>query len=110
MNAQMQQKRPLAQVGAGEMRHAVFGAEAFGLLAHILDELWAENTFGKSGEILDHRGQRELPAWLGGFDYDRLPGSPRRVESGSMPGASGPDDDNVPRFAHAYLCSCTSDG
>src|SRR5271163_5190163 len=37
--AYMQQKRPLAQVDAGEMRHPVFRAETLCLLAHVLDQL-----------------------------------------------------------------------
>ena len=100
MNAQMQQKRPLAEIGAGEMRHAVFGAEAFGLLAHVLDQLRTQNAFRKSGKVLHQRGHRELSAGLVAFDDQRLQIGARRVESGSVSGASGPDDDNVSSFAH----------
>ncbi len=52
--AEVQKKRALAEIRAGEMRHAVFRAESFGLLAHIFDQLRTENTFRKSGKILDH--------------------------------------------------------
>jgi hypothetical protein len=51
MHADVQQKWALAQVDAGEMRHAVFGAEALRLLAHVLDQLRAENAFGEAGKF-----------------------------------------------------------
>ena len=109
LNAEMQQKRALAEIGAGEMRHAVFRAEAFGLLAHVLDQLRAQDAFGKSGKILDQRGHGELSAGLVAFDDQRLQVGARRVESGSVSGASGPDDDNVSSFAHGFS-RCRLDG
>ncbi len=68
MLAEMQQKRPLAQVGAGQVRHAIFRAEAFRLLAHVLDQLRPHDPFGKAGEILHQRGERELAAGLVALD------------------------------------------
>src|ERR1700687_6249816 len=103
MNAQMQQKWPLAQVGAGQMRHAIFRAKAFGLLAHVLDQLRPKNPFGKSGKVLDQRGHRELSARLVPFDDQRFQISARRVQSRSVSGASGSDDDNVSSFAHELI-------
>ena len=100
MNAQMQQKRTLAEIGTGQMRHSIFGAEAFGLLPHVFDQLRTQNAFGKSGKVLDQGGQRKLSARLVPFDDKRLQVSPRRVEGGSVSGASGSDDDHVSSFAH----------
>jgi hypothetical protein len=79
MNSQMEQERPLAQVCTREMRHAVFGAETFGLLAHVLDELRAENALRKPGKILDERGHGKLSAGLVAFDNKRLQVGARRV-------------------------------
>src|ERR1700686_202971 len=103
MNAQMQQKWPLAQVGAGQMRHAVFRAKAFRLLSHVLNQLGAENTLGKSREVLDQRGHRELSTRLVPFDDQRFQISARRVQSGSVSGAAGSDDNNVASFAHGLV-------
>ena len=96
----MQQKRALAQVGAGQVRHAVFGAEALRLLAHVLDQFRSHDSFGKSGEILDQRGDRELSAGLVAFDDQRFQVGARGVKRGRVSGAAGPDDDDVANFAH----------
>ncbi len=97
---EMQQKRPLAEIGAGQVRHAVFGAEALGLLAHVFDQLRAQNSFGESGKVLDQRGDGELSARLVAFNDQRFQVGARGVERGSVSGASGPDDDDVASFAH----------
>src|ERR1700722_11860285 len=103
MHADMQQKWPLAQVDAGEMRHAVFGSETLGLLAHVLDQLRAENAFGEAGEILDQRGERKLSAGFVAFDDQRLQVGARGVKGGSVSGTAGADDDDVASFAHISL-------
>ena len=72
--AQMQHERPLAQIGAGEVRHAILGAEALRLLAHVLDQLRPHDSVGKSGEILDQRRHRELAAGLVAFDAPAVSG------------------------------------
>jgi hypothetical protein len=100
MNADVQQEWPLAQINAGEVRHAVFSAKTLGLLAHIFDELWTENALRKSGEVLNQRGERKLSAGLVAFNDQRLQVGARGVECGSVSGTSGPDDDNVSIFAH----------
>src|SRR5215469_11968770 len=98
--AKMQRERALAQIGTGQMRHAIFRTEALRLLAHVLDQLWTENSFGKAGEILDHGGHGELSARLVAFNDQRFQVGARRVESGSVPGAPGADDNNVTSFTH----------
>jgi hypothetical protein len=109
MNAEMQQKRPLAEIDAGEVRHAIFCAEPFRLLAHVFDKLRAENALGKSGEVLDQRGQRQLSTRFVALDYERLQVSARGVKRGGVTGTSGSDDDNFSGFAHG-LCDCRLDG
>jgi hypothetical protein len=47
----MQQKRPLAQIGARQVRHPVLRAEALCLLAHVLDQLRAHDSVGKSRKV-----------------------------------------------------------
>src|ERR1700683_2710317 len=82
------------------MAHAVFGAETFRLLAHVLDQLWSQEAIGKAGKVLHQRGKRELAAGLVPFDHKRLQIGARRVEGGGVSGAAGTDDDDVARFAH----------
>ena len=41
---------------------AIDGAEALGLLLHVLDEIGAVDAFGKAGEVLDFGGERKLAA------------------------------------------------
>ncbi len=96
----MEHKRALAEVSAGEVRHAIFGAEAFRLLAHVFDELRAENALGKSGEVFDQCSHGKLSAGLVAFDDQRLQVGARRVKRGGVAGASRPDDDDFSGFAH----------
>src|ERR1700756_1141558 len=103
MNAQMQQKRPFAQVGAGKMRHAVFRAKAFGLLAHVFNQLWPKNALGKPREVLNQRGHRELSTRLVTLDDQRFQIGARGIESGRVSGAAGGDDNNVSSFAHELV-------
>src|ERR1700722_1822589 len=111
--AQMQQKRPLAEINASEMRHAILRAKTRGLLAHVLNQLRTQDALRKSGKVLDQRGQRKLPAGLVAFDDQRFQIGPGSVEGGGMSGAPGADDDDVARFAHMCEignCSCRLDG
>src|SRR5580765_6415281 len=109
VNAKMQEERPFTQVSAAKMRHAVFRAKAFGLLPHVFDQLWAHDSLGKSGEVLHQGGHGKLSAGLVAFDDQRLQVGARRIQSGSVSGTSGPDDDNVSSFAHGVSC-CRLDG
>ena len=103
MLAEVKQKRTLAEIDAGEVRHAIFGAETLRLLAHVLDQLRAQNSFGKAGEILDQRGQRKLAAGLVAFDDQRFQVGARGVEGGGVSGTAGADDDDVAEF-RSYFC------
>ena len=110
MDPYMQQKRPFAKVGAGQVGHAVLGAKALRLLTHVLDQLRPQNAFGKSRKVLDQSSHRELPARFVALDHQWLQVGPRRVKSGRVSGAPGSDDDNVSSFAHGWLCSSRLDG
>src|SRR6266516_1943277 len=87
--AEMQNKRRLAEIGAGQMAHSVFRAETLGLLPHILDELRAHDSLWESREVLDQRSHRELAAGLVALNDKRFQVGARRVERCSMSGASG---------------------
>src|SRR5580765_2335957 len=101
----MQRKRSLAQIRADQVRHTIFRPKPLSLLAHILDELWSHDSFGKTREVLHECGHRELPARLMAFNHKRLQIRARRVECGCVSGASGPDNHYVPSFAHGYFLS-----
>ena len=64
--------RALAEVGLDDVAGAILGAEARGLLAHVVDQFRALNAFGKAGKVFDQRGDRELSAGLMAFDDQRL--------------------------------------
>ena len=98
--SQMQCERPLAQVRAGQVRHAILRAKTFGLLAHVFDELWPHDSVGKSRKVLDERGHGKLATRLVSFNDERLEIGARGVESSRVSGASGADDDYVSSFAH----------
>src|SRR5580704_2015314 len=103
MHAQMKQERALTEIHAGEMRDAVFGPETLRLLAHVLDQLGAHDSFGEAGEIFHECGERKLAAGLVAFDDERLQIRACRVQRGRVSGATGTDDDYVAAFAHALL-------
>src|ERR1700758_2117148 len=102
----MKKKRPLAEIGAGEMRHAIFCTKALRLLAHVLDQLWSHDSLGETWEILHKRRHGELPAGFVPFHHQRLQVSASGVKRRGMSGASGPDDDNVASFAHCDFSGC----
>ncbi len=65
-------ERPLAQIHVRDRAGLEFRAETLRLLAHVFDQVRPENSVGKSGEILNHGGERKLPARLVAVDHDRL--------------------------------------
>ena len=90
----------VAEVGAGEVRHAVFGAKAFSLFAHVLDQLRSHDSFGKAGKIFHERREGELAPGFVTFDDKRLQIGASRVQRGGVSGAAGAQDDDVAGFAH----------
>ena len=95
----------LADVGGGEMAEGDLGAEARGLLLHVVDELGALDAVGPAGEVFDKGGDGELAAGLVAFEDERLEVGARGVDGGGQPGAAGAQDDGVANsgFRHDYL-------
>jgi hypothetical protein len=100
MLAKMEYERALSQIGAGKVSHAVFGAEAFGLFAHVIDELRPHDAFREARKILNQCGERELSAGFVSFDDKGLEVCASRVKSGGMSGAAGSDNDDAASFTH----------
>ncbi len=67
-------KRTLTEIDAGHVAMFVFGAKARGLLAHVLDQFRSLNAFGKTGKVLDQRGERELASGFVAFDAPAVSG------------------------------------
>ena len=97
-----QLKWALAEVGLADLAHAILGAEALGLLAHVLDQFRTLHAFGKTRKIFDQRGERELSAGVVTLQDERLEVGASAVESGSVPGAARADDDNVASVHNLY--------
>src|ERR1700758_220613 len=97
----MEQKRAIAQVDAGDMSQHVFGSETLRLLAHVFDQLGALDSVGEPGKILHQRGDRELTAGLVAFDHKRFEVRARSVQRGRMSRATGTNDDDVANI-HKY--------
>ena len=55
--AHLQAERTLAEVRSSHMRQLVFGAEAFGLTAHVSYQLGTLNPLGKSRKVFHQRSQ-----------------------------------------------------
>ncbi len=92
----------LGEIDGVEVGHPELGAEADGLLLHVLDELGALDALGPAGEVFDQRGDRELPAGLVAFEDERLEIGAGSVDGSGKAGAPGAEDDSVARriFRH----------
>jgi len=84
-----------SEVDGGEMGHAKLGAEADGLLLHVLDELRALDAFGPAGEVFDQGGDGELASGLVAFEDEGLEVGTGSVDGGGEAGAAGAEDDGV---------------
>ena len=100
VHAKVEQEGTLAEVDAGEMRHAVFRAEALRLLAHVLDQLRSHDSFREAGKIFHQRGERKLAAGFVALDDKRFQIGAGGVKRGSVSGAAGTDDHDIASFAH----------
>lgn len=96
----IQTKRPLGQVRFAHRAMNVLGAEAFGLLFDVFDQVRTLDSVRKTGEILNFGGDGELAARLMSGNHQRFQIGPGRIDSGGVPGAARADNYNV---AHA-LC------
>jgi hypothetical protein len=93
--ADVEDEGGLGEIDGGEMGHGELGAEAGGLLLHVLDELRALDAFGPAGEVLHERGDGELAAGLVAFEDERLEIGAGGVDGGGESGAAGTEDDCV---------------
>ena len=95
LGADLDFKGAAGEVGGGDVAHAELGAEAGGLLLHVLDELGALDALGPAGEVFDQGGDGELAAGLVAFDDERLEVGARGVDGCGEAGAAGSEDDGV---------------
>ena len=65
------------------------------LLAHIVDQLVAQNAIRKAREILHHGGQGKLPAGLVAVNDQRLQIGARGIDRGGKARAAAADNDTL---------------
>ena len=80
------------------MSHAELGAEADGLLLHVLDELGTLDALGPAGKVFDQGGDGELAAGLMALEDEGLEIGAGGVDGGGESGAAGAEDDGVADF------------
>ncbi len=93
--AEVEREGVLGEVDGGEVGHAQFGAEADGLLLHVLDEVGTLDALGPAGKVFYQRGDGELAAGLVAFEDERLEVGAGSVDGSGKSGASGAEDDSV---------------
>ena len=93
------------EIDGAEMGHLELGAEADGLLFHVLDELGALDAVGPAGKVFDQRGDGELAARLVAFEDERLEVGPGGVDSSGKSGATGAEDDSVAGRVFRHMSS-----
>ena len=81
-----------AQFNLVQVRQLEGGAEARGLLLHVVDQFRALDAFGPAGKILDQRGDGELAAGLVAFKDERVQASAAGVDGGRKSGAAGAEN------------------
>src|ERR1700733_14537158 len=91
------------QVDRVKVGHAELGAEADGLLLHVLDEVGTLDALGPAGKVFDQRGDRELPAGFVAFEDERLEVGACSVDGGGKSGAPGAEDDSVARRVFRHM-------
>jgi hypothetical protein len=77
--------------------HRLFkaGAKLGRLLAQVVHQHEAIDAVGKTGEILDLGGRRQLAAGKGSLEHERIQIGAAGVDRGGEPGAPGADDDDI---------------
>ncbi len=86
------------EVDGGEVGHAELGAEAGGLLLHVLDEFGALHALGPAGKVFNEGGDGELAAGLVAFEDERLEVRAGGVDGGGEARAAGSENDGVADF------------
>ena len=100
--------RAPAQFHLGHVAVDDLGAEPLGLRAHLGHQIRAHDAVAKAGEILHRGGEHQLPARLDAFDEQRLEVGARGIQRRRETGGAGPDDGDIPVFAHASSYACLS--
>src|SRR5690349_14324686 len=95
-------------MSAVDVRCLEFGAEAFGLLAHVVDEFWSLDTLRKSREVFDQGGHGELAARFVALENEWFEISAGSVDCSRQSGTPGPHDDYVADIFHAGFDSLGS--
>jgi hypothetical protein len=105
--AEVEGEGMFGEIDGAEMGHAQLGAEADGLLLHVLDKVGALDAFGPAGKVFDQGGDGELAAGLVAFEDERLEVGACSVDGGGESGAAGAEDDSVARrvFRHKSFLS-----
>src|SRR5512133_2196045 len=93
-------ERAPGEVDAGDLLALEAGAEALGLLAHLLHEQRADDPVREAGVVLHLVGDRELAPWLHPLEEDRLQLAARGVDGGGVAGGAAPDDDELLVLGH----------
>ena len=91
------------EVDRDEVGHAELGAEAGGLLLHVLNEFGALDALGPAGEVFDQGGDGELAAGLVAFKDEGLEVGAGGVDGGSEAGAAGAKDDSIAGFVGSRI-------
>ena len=85
-------ERALGEVGILHGAVAILSAEPLGLMFHVLDQVRSVDAFGKSREIFDFGGERQLPAGVVTGDDDRFQIGARRIHGGCISCTPGTND------------------
>ena len=102
----IQAERTLGEVDFLDRAMHILGPEMLGLFLHVLDKVGTVDTFRKTGEILDKRGDRELPSGLMPPYDERLQIGSRRIDGRSVPGAARADYNDVTHVNKEELPPC----
>ena len=106
--AHLELERAPRQLHVGDVALDDLGAEALGLRAHLGHQLGSHDAVAEPRKILHHRRQHELTARLDALNQQRLEVRTRRVKSGRESSGAGPDDGDVPVWAHgvSFMRAC----
>src|SRR6184192_2559976 len=88
-------ERTLTQVDLGNGPSFEFRAEFLRLLAHVFNELRAQDAVREAGEIFDVRGKRELAAGLMAVDHQRFKVRARRINRGGKTSAATANNHDI---------------
>jgi hypothetical protein len=85
----------VARIEIGHFRVRKPGAKFLGLPVHVQNQLRSIDSVGKPGIIFYKSRRRELPTGLTPFQHQWAEVCPCRVNSGSQPGATAPNNDHL---------------